>query len=521
MSEQPKILDKNSIPISEDKPEYREWTDPRSGAKMKGRVICNRRVVMRTVNWDKLCDKQLESGIGFRITEPGKTDADERPGYHSIHSPLYGSDYDDEKPYENMFSCKCKNLIGKRYADNHEICPICGTPVEFVDLDLRVTGWIILDRDYIMQPEFFKKVENFIGAKRFEAIITYKDPDERVENKSNPFEGIGLIELRERFSEVMDFFLKKNKKKIQAYMFIMSNIEHVWAHCIPVYNKHLRPFYVTATDVKYSKEDRIFKQIFSDHQALNDDFVLAKKQENQEKRKGKDDKPRKGTVDYLRRENIIFHIQQNLDMLWNLSFKSLDKKEGIIQDQILGGRYDYTARNVIVPDASLRQDEIAIGYLTFAEMMKFQIVRYLVELYQISDSKAWEIWSNARYEFNPHVYDIMQMMIKRRDLYVLIGRNPSINYGSAMVCRVVRINPDLMNDNCMMISELILVKPNADFDGDIMYQLVQVVQSYGERLYKDMNPSENFAISKNTGLVDRDMMPKKDLFVGFWAFNNV
>lgn len=489
-----------------------------------GTIICNRRVVLQTVDWDALCDDHLDKGIGFRITEPGKTDIDERGGRYSIHSPLYGSDYDDEAPYENMFSCRCKTLVGRKYADNHTICPKCKTPVEFVDLDLKVTGWIILDRDWFIQPEFYKKIRAFIGP-NLDSIIVYKEPQFREPSKKNPFDGIGLFELRNRFQEVMDFYLKKNKKRLPAYMFIMSHISQVWAHCIPVYNKHLRGFYVTANDVKYSKEDRIFKQIFSDHQALNDNYAWADKRDRAEKRKlGKirrGDVPVQGTVDYLRRENILYRIQMALDDLWNICFASIDKKTGIIQDQILGGRYDYTARAVIVPDPTLRQDEIGMGYLIFAELMKYQIVRYIIDLYDVTEPRAWDIWSDGLCEFNPRIYDIMTTMIKTRNLYVTDGRNPSINYGSSMVPRLSKIYPDTVNGNCIFISALVLVKPNADFDGDIMYSNPHIVEQYSKVFYEDMNPVDNFAVSKNTGKVDPDMMPKKDLAVGWYAFNNI
>lgn len=503
-------------------PTDQDWVDPETG-KVGGKIVCNSRVVLKTINWDDKCLDQLTSGKGFRITQPGKSDVDERGGMYSIHSPLYGSDYDDENPFENMFSCACKNLVGRKYADNHTICPKCKQPVEYVDLDLTVVGWIILDRDWIIQPEMYKKIKAFIG-KHFDSIIVYVDPDKRSYDKAHPFDGIGMVEFKERFGEVMDFYLKKNKKKLPMYMFIMSNIDQVWAHCIPVYNKHLRSFFVTATDVKYSKEDRLYKQIFSDHQSLNDQFALAKKQERSEKRNlakiRRGDTPVHGTVDYLRRENIIHHIQTATDALWELSFESIDKKTGIIQDQIRGGRFDYTTRMVIVPDPTLRQDEVGLGYLAFLELLKFQIVRYIMDLYDVSEPKAWDIWKEANNEFDQHVYDIMCLMVRTRNLYVTDGRNPSINYGSAMCSKIVKVVHDI-DDNCMFISELILVKPNADFDGDIMYMNLHVVEKFGKAIFETMNAADNFSISKNTGRVDPDMMPKKDLAVGWFAFNNI
>lgn len=495
----------------------------------QGRLITSTRVVMRIADWDRLCDMQLENGKGFRITEPGKTDLDERGGRYSIHSPLYGTDFNDENPYETMWSCQCGKLTGRAYADNKTVCPKCGQLVEYVDVDLEVNGWIILDRDWVIQPEFYKKLLLFIGSPTLQDIIIYKDPDKRGNDPDNPFEGIGMTEFRKRFDEVMNFYLekhsKKPNKKVSEYLFIMSRVDLVWVHCIPVFNKFLRGFYVTDTDVKYSKEDRVYKKIFSDHQALNDDFVLSKKQDNIRKRRkykyGTVDSVRPNTIDYVRRENILYRIQESIDAIWDLSFASIGDKKGIIHSQITGGRSDYTSRTVIVPDPTLRQDQVGFGYLTFAELLKYQIVQHIIEMYKMSEPDAWDMWSNALYEFDPHVYTIMTTMIKSRNLYVTPGRNPSINYGSETGAKIVKVDPDIQNGNCLFISSLILVKPNADFDGDIMFGILHIIEKYGKVYYDALNPSDNFIISKNTGKIDRDMMLKKDLSVGWFAFNNI
>ena len=83
-------------------------------------------------------------------------------------------------------------------------------------------------------------------------------------------------------------------------------------------------------DVKYSDEDKIFQKLFSDHVLLNDNFEWQRRVDY---RKG-----RNKDTSYLRKENILHRIQGYVNDIWDLSFDSIQRKEGIINEQILGGR---------------------------------------------------------------------------------------------------------------------------------------------------------------------------------------
>ena len=83
-------------------------------------------------------------------------------------------------------------------------------------------------------------------------------------------------------------------------------------------------------DVKYSDEDKIFMKLFSDHMLLNDNFEWQRRVDYRKNVK-------KDTA-YLRKENILHRIQGYVNELWDLSFESIERKEGIINEQILGGR---------------------------------------------------------------------------------------------------------------------------------------------------------------------------------------
>lgn len=479
-----------------------------------GEVVCNARFRIVTPDWDELAKVQIAEGKGFRITEMGKTDLNTSPGMYSIHSPLYGTDFQDENAFADRWQCKCGELQGKNYADGKTVCSNCGGMVEFVDIDLTVTGWIILDRDYIIQSRMYKKIESFIGKKQLGPILDYLDPLERTEaGVDTPFFGIGMIEFRERFPEIIEFFYKKNRKTdMYMYLMTMYHTGNIFMHSIPVYSSALRQFIVKGEDIKYSKTDTLFRKIYSNSTLLNDGFELQRRVNYRETRK-KD-------LAYLRREAILYRIQQDLDKLWELSFAAIDKKGGIIKDQLEGGRMNYTARNVIIPDSELRDDEIGLGYTTFLEVYKPELIGLMKQVYNISYQEANSLWTDAQMSFSQEVYELMQYMLTHRSCIVTIDRNPSINYGSMMAMKIVKVSNDI-TDNCMKLPIGILPKPNADFDGDIMNIEIHKLDDVAQEIYKKMNPRDNFQISRNDGLFDPDSCLFKDQIVGLYSFLNI
>ena len=150
-------------------------------------------------------------------------------------------------------------------------------------------------------------------------------------------------------------------------------------------------------------------------QILNEKFELTRRIEGNLKRRFR--------VDAIRNEHILMKIQQDLNRLWELTFESIKKKTGTIREQCLGGRINFTARNVIIPNKNLRADEITLGYTTFLELYKLEIISFLVASMEISHAEAWRIWSSATINFDPTVYKVMDRIVSTRDVIVEINRN--------------------------------------------------------------------------------------------------
>ena len=87
---------------------------------------------------------------------------------------------------------------------------------------------------------------------------------------------------------------------------------------------------------------------------------------------------------------------------------------------------NFTSRNVISPDATLRPNEIDLSYHTFYELFKLRIIYYLMKLDNISMSKAYQIYRNG-YNFDERIFNIMTQIIEIEKPMCLVNRNPTLD----------------------------------------------------------------------------------------------
>jgi hypothetical protein len=95
-------------------------------------------------DWEQEFQEDLITGNGFIVkAKPFKKKIKDKNGdilqkgikeMDGIHSPRFGTDWQDENAFADRYSCECGNLIGRVY--NGRKCPKCGTKVQFVDVDL-------------------------------------------------------------------------------------------------------------------------------------------------------------------------------------------------------------------------------------------------------------------------------------------------------------------------------------------------------------------------------------------------
>lgn len=112
-------------------------------------------------------------------------------------------------------------------------------------------------------------------------------------------------------------------------------------------------------------------------------------------------------------------------------------------------------------------------------------------------------------QYSEKVYNILVHILNLTPRIMSLYRNPSINYGSKFVCKIRRITKGI-DDCCLVLNPNVLIKPNADFDGDIMAEIHHKIEEVARDAFENLNPRSNFMIDRNTGEFDRDSNIYKD-----------
>ena len=219
------------------------------------------------LNLDDERKRDLASNNGFIISEPQSIKKDLK-NPNGIFSTKFGQTLQDVNAYANRYKCNCGHLEGKIY--NGISCPQCNSKVKYVGDNFNYFGWICLkDPYYVIHPNLFKSLQFFMGAQKIEDIILPIDEKDEDGNdieikdkpKDNPYHGLGMMGFKEKFDEIMEFFLLKNPVKKEYYDDIMQNKDILFIQSIPVYTTHLRPFKVDSTSLFFEGTNANYNMI--------------------------------------------------------------------------------------------------------------------------------------------------------------------------------------------------------------------------------------------------------------------
>lgn len=466
------------------------------------------------ISWDKEAEIDLFMNRGFIINQK----AFEKRGNEQVkldrgtHSPRFGSDWEDQNSFAERYRCKCGETVGGVFEG--EECPECKTEVTFKDVSLDTFGWIRINKHVsIIAPLYFKSLRSAIGKNDFNDIIQTGDIErsglKKEGSKSNPYSGIGLIKLKEQFDEIMAYYRKKRKNKAELIDMLIQEKDKIFASHIPVYSSVLRPVSFSSETIFMTKIDKKYNVIVSKVGVVNK-LLSGKKVKRLNKIAGRQIE--------LEIPTILYELQLTVNSLWDLTFSMIDQKHGHIRENLLGGRLNYSARNVIRPDFTLRADEVRINYHTFAELYKLEIIAHISQTQQMSIKDAYNKWFIGIKDGS--LLTIMNHVLKKYKPLIFINRNPTINYGSFLVMKIKSIIEDT-TDYTMAIPNQILTISNADYDGDIFnigcFKSREVAKAY-ERIF---NPRKNMFIDRNNGLFNNDVNLHKDQMIGLWEFNNI
>lgn len=375
--------------------------------------MSKRRVNMIRRNWDIDFYTDLFTGNGFIISDPPEISLDgvKKRTMHGPQSPLYGNIYTDEQSVIMRYRCQCGAFVGKQWAGQE--CPNCHTKVEATPTNIKITGWITLGSNLVINPYYYQILQNAIG-KAFPDIISgkYRITKDGKKLKANleeidvkitsPYMGIGIDEFYKKYDEIIDYFKSIKKNKTKTFDILKEEKSSVFTSHIPVYSTMLRPQSITSDTFYFQSVDKIINTLCTLSESL------------------------KNCVD-VERDYILLRIQTKLNAYWDDTFNLINGKEGFIRDQILGGSINYSSRNVICPDPTLRDNEVDLSYNTFIELFKYKIIYYIMRLEDCTLSIAYYKWKQATLRFDESVYNIMLHIVKHERVKIVINRNPTLN----------------------------------------------------------------------------------------------
>jgi RNA polymerase rpb1, domain 2 len=272
----------------------------------------------------------------------------------------------------------------------------------------------------------------------------------------------------------------------------MKNREKILTHSIPVYTLFLRMVNVVGDQFTFTKNNKWYNNI-----ARNVCFVNDESMEVYRRVKTKND--------------ILYDIQMSMEEVYKVILNDMRGKKGAIRS-VMAGRYNFTARDVIKPDETLRIDEIRLPYVALVILLEQTIINFLVKSLSLTYTEAYKRWFKSQIVKDPFILNIIKNIInsKERGIAFIINRNPSINHGSLLQMYCVDVNED---DFTMSVPLQILKMLGADFDGDCMNIMYIINKEFERRASKVLNPRNAMMISRNDGKFNSAVNHFKDTYV--------
>lgn len=472
------------------------------------------------LNLDFECFYDIITEKGIRINSVKSFDKKGEKIYNGLQSPFFAKDFQDDHSFNERWSCKCKKLVGEAY--NGMICDSCLTIVEYNDIDLEKFGWVMVDHFKVISPIYVAKINSALGSSNGEFVLSKiikndfgekektLSEKEKLEEKIHPFMRKGMNWFRANIDEVLAYYAKKKPTKAALFEELRNDKSNIFTGAIPVYSSILR------SELPGEKDKKVFKMRVN---SLYQSMIRSSNEINHLGNPDNMDEDELNTVD-----RYLSAMHEKIVELFEEIFKLLNGKKGIINGKVIAGRYNFSCRNIIVPSGIglLKTDEVELCYISFMELYRYELINLYSKINDCTIMESQNAWKRATVHFSQTFYNLMNHIIENNPKLcnVIINRNPSINVGSFMAMKVIRVKPDI-NDKTLTIANSILVPMAGDYDGDC-YNIFRIIgMDFGKKFMKNMNPRYNLNIDRVNGRVNMDLMPSKDDLTGFWQFCNL
>ncbi len=188
--------------------------------------------------------------------------------------------------------------------------------------------------------------------------------------------------------------------------------------------------------------------------------------------------------------------------------EQLRGKKGMLRKNLLGKRVDYSARAVIVGDATLQLDQCGIPKSVGLEMFKPFIIHEILEADIVGNIRSAKEMIDDQEDI---VWDFLEKIIKNRPL--ILNRAPTLHKYS-----IQAFYPRLVEGDAIRLHPLVCKAFNADFDGDAMTVHVLLSDEALNEGVEKMLASKNIMDIKDGKML---AFPTKDMVLGFFLMTSL
>lgn len=378
-------------------------------------------------------------------------------------------------------TCKCGNTSG--LTREGETCPICHTvcSTKFVDT-LQHNVWISIP-DYmpkVLHPTWYLILAEFGSPKAYNTrtnthantpfIEACLDPAIDVSKYApelqavfgdDPVNNRGFKWLSENMDKVIDAIVThctlkphlnpaKAAKGIGLRKLYDTYRDTVFTSKIPILHSSLHTI-KSSGDNRYDIDKVSHGVMAAATDLMMDELHVYRK-----------NRPYKNTK---RQKESLFRIYKYIiEYAESIVSTKIGSKKSLIRQHCLGSRLNFTFRSVIVAqDDILPFDEILVPWGIMVNMFKLVILNMLTSKYGLTASAALDQWQMALTHYDRQVDDCLRAYInqhKDHKLTILLGRNPTLAYGSEMKLFVRNYKTD-PHDETIALNACIVEPMNA------------------------------------------------------------
>lgn len=409
-------------------------------------------------------------------------------------------------------SCECRKtrsniLIGT-------ICKHCGSvvKVDFVNNKEHST-WISVPERIkgVLHPVVYNVLVGWLGygskgAGRANLLDDIVDASAEL-----PFELQGVVKgrgfnyLYDHFDELIDYFATSYKgtcrnPDIKYYLMFIRKYRHlIFTTKLPILAAALQPLTKKSETMRYLNFGSV-ELLKAVHEMCFVEFATGKI-----------------PLSEARLNRVLLQAYKSyIEYDATILIEKLSKKASLIRKHLLGARYHFSFRAVIVPIAGPhRYDELHVPWAIGVTTFRLHIINRLEKM-GMSTVDAFNKHSLATVMYDPDIDKIMQKLLNDypnpdgvKGFPVLFDRPPTLKRGSIQYLYVTKVKTDI-HDSSTGISTIPFKAANADFDGDEMAG-VFIIESESATRFSLLHPSERLMDENMPRVYEEICLPKQCL----------